>query len=517
MYFKNVIPLLAAAPAVLAKVQFLGVAIAGGDFGCEIDGSCPIGSSQLPLNNDGIAQIKHFVEDDGINLLRLPISWQFLVNNKLGGSLDGANLAKYDQLVRACLDTGAHCMIDIHNFARWDGGIIGQGGPSDDQFVSLWQQLATKYAGEDKVIFELMNEPHDLDVGLWAQTCQKAVTAIREAGATKQTILLPGTNFDSAATLPGTGGGEALLAVTNPDGTTDNLLLDIHKYLDEDNSGTHAKCTTDNADAFTKLAQFLRERGRKGLVSETGASQDSSCLAAFCAQNALINKNSDVFVGLVGWGAGGFDTSYVLSLTPSKQNGRLVDNKLMSQCLIGQWVDSNSPTAANTTTKSSQSSPTLSQSSIFSPSTVSASTTASASATAASTAAFSPVSFSTSTKKPSTTDLPAASAGGADEQRTGTEEWTITLDKTSILPTAAVPSTLTMLLVATGTPTVQPASIALVEASSSSSAAPSASVSQAAPPASTSAPATAGAPSSSSPAALSLLLGCAAALSSLFL
>lgn len=167
-------------------------------------------------------------------------------------------------------------MIDIHNFARWNGGIIGQGGPTDDQFVSLWQQLATKYAGNEKVVFELMNEPHDLDVGVWAQTCQKVVTAIREAGATAQMILLPGTNFDSAATLPDTGGAEQMLGIKNPDGTTDNLLLDIHKYLDEDNSGTHSQCTTDNTDAFTALAAFLRGKGRKGLISETGASKDSS-------------------------------------------------------------------------------------------------------------------------------------------------------------------------------------------------------------------------------------------------
>lgn len=203
-------------------------------------------------------------------------SWQFLVNNQLGGDLDTSNVAKYDQLVQSCLNTGAFCMIDIHNFARWNGQIIGQGGPTDEQFASLWGQLASKYASNDKVIFELMNEPHDLDVKIWAQTCQKAVTAIREAGATSQMILLPGTNFDSAATLVSSGSADALLAITNPDASTDDLLLDIHKYLDEDNSGTHAPCTTNNIDAFTTVAQYLRSKGRQGFISETGASSDAS-------------------------------------------------------------------------------------------------------------------------------------------------------------------------------------------------------------------------------------------------
>lgn len=270
--------------SVAAQVQFLGVAIAGGDFGCEIDGTCPTGSTQLPLGTsggDGPGQMQHWTSlSKPLNLFRLPISWQFLVNNDVSATtLDSTNLAKYDQLVQACLTTGAYCMIDIHNFARFNNAIIGQGGPTDDEFVSLWTQLATKYASEDKMIFEVMNEPHDLDINLWAATCQKVVTAIRGAGATSQMILLPGTNFDSAATLVSSGSAALMMNITNPDGTTDNLLLDIHKYLDEDNSGTHTTCTTNNIDSFTTVAQFLRQAGRKGLISESGASSDSSVCA----------------------------------------------------------------------------------------------------------------------------------------------------------------------------------------------------------------------------------------------
>ncbi|KAI2613336.1 glycoside hydrolase family 5 protein [Hypoxylon sp. NC1633] len=418
MYF-NAFLILAAVPVVLAKVQFLGVAIAGGDFGCQIDGSCPTSSTQLPINNDGVAQMQHFVEADGINVLRLPTSWQFLVNNKLGGNLDSGNLSKYDQLMQACLATGAHCMIDIHNFARWNGGIIGQGGPTDDQFVSLWRQLATKYGNNEKVVFELMNEPHDLDIGVWAATCQKVVTAIREAGATSQMILIPGTNFDSAATLPNSGGAEQLLDIKNPDGTTDGLLLDIHKYLDEDNSGTHAECTTDNTDAFTALAEFLREKERNGFISETGASKDASCFKAFCAQNALINENADVFVGLVGWGAGSFDTSYVLSLTPSKKNGGLVDNQLMSQCLVETWVESNDTRAKDPEPSSSASGSSMG-----------------ASVTSATTI---------NTSETKTTATPGAKASE--------QVITVQIDSaTSILRTASIPSSLTVLLTAAGTP-----------------------------------------------------------------
>lgn len=48
--------------------------------------------------------------------------------------------------------------------ARWNGNIVGQSGGAvtDAQLASLWSQIATKYASQSKVIFGVMNEPHDL-------------------------------------------------------------------------------------------------------------------------------------------------------------------------------------------------------------------------------------------------------------------------------------------------------------------------------------------------------------------
>jgi endoglucanase len=330
-------------------------------------------------------------------------------------------------------------MVDIHNFARWNGGIIGQGGPTDDQFVSLWTQLATKYKNSTKVVFELMNEPHDLDITLWAATCQKVVTAIRNTGATSQMILLPGTNFDSAATLVSSGSAAALMAITNPDGSTTGLLLDVHKYLDEDNSGTHAACTTDNTAAFQTVADFLRQSGRRALVTETGASSDSTCLTAFCAQNAFINANSDVYVGLVAWAAGSFSTSYILSLTPTKSGNSYVDNTLAKQCVIGTWLNSTTTTTGTATT-----------------SVIAATTTAIATGKATTTSSL-PTTLvidtsaaPTVTKSKGTATKSSGSGttttSAAEVQSTGTGEMTVTM-------TGTATESGDTLLVATGSPT----------------------------------------------------------------
>jgi endoglucanase len=161
--------LVAAAPAQVSsrasKVQYAGVNIAGFDFGCTIDGACALSGTNKPYNivsgGTALGQMNHFVRDDSLNAFRLPVGWQFLLNNQLGGTLYAANFAQYDSLVQGCLNSGASlCILDIHNYARWNGGIVGQGGPTNAQLADVWRQLAQKYGSQSKIAFGVMNEPH---------------------------------------------------------------------------------------------------------------------------------------------------------------------------------------------------------------------------------------------------------------------------------------------------------------------------------------------------------------------
>lgn len=87
--------------------------------------------------------MQHFVSADNFNVFRLPVCWQYLVNNQLGGTLDETAFGIYDQLVGGCLGTGAYCVVDIHNYARWGNETVGQSGGTvtNDQLASVWYQL----------------------------------------------------------------------------------------------------------------------------------------------------------------------------------------------------------------------------------------------------------------------------------------------------------------------------------------------------------------------------------------
>jgi len=316
-------------------VQYAGVNIAGFDFGCDTSGTCT--NKIVNPVSVGTTQMNHFVKDDGLNAFRLPVGWQYIVDS-VGGTLN-SNFQNYDQLVQACINSGAAmCIVDIHNYARYNGAIVGQGGPTNAQFASLWSQIATKYKSNTKVAFGVMNEPHDVDINAWATTVQAAVTAIRQAGATGNKILLPGNDYTSAGAFISNGSGAALIKVTNLDGSTTNLIFDVHKYLDSDNSGTHTSCTTNNVAVFQTLGDWLRTNKRQAILSETGGGpSDSSCLQDVCQELAELNLYSDVYLGWTGWAAGAFDSTYTLTETP---NGNQ-DVPLVKQCIAGQFRKQN--------------------------------------------------------------------------------------------------------------------------------------------------------------------------------
>ncbi|KAK7680569.1 Manganese dependent endoglucanase Eg5A [Cerrena zonata] len=298
-----------AAPAG-ALPQLGGVNTAGYDFSVATDGSF-----KGPPADPPTSQFTHFA-GQGANLFRIP--WQ-LMTPQVGGTIDSTFLQRYDATVQSALSSGPNVfvIIDLHNYARWNGGIISQGGPTNDQFASIWTQLAQKYGSNERVIFGIMNEPHDIpSVSTWVDTVQNTVNAIRAAGATNF-LLLPGSSWSSAEAFP-TEAGPLLVKVTDPLGGTSKLIFDVHKYLDSDNSGTHADCVTDNVQVLQTLVTFLKANGnRQAILSETGGGNTASCESMLLSELSFVKSNYPTLAGFSAWSAGAFDTTYVLTLTPN--------------------------------------------------------------------------------------------------------------------------------------------------------------------------------------------------------
>ncbi|KAL0951442.1 hypothetical protein HGRIS_008131 [Hohenbuehelia grisea] len=302
------------APTGSSVLPFVGgVNMAGYDFSSATDGSFKDTSVDPPVN-----QFSHFAQQ-GVNIFRIPFAWQ-LMTPTVGGPISSTFFQRYDRTVQAALNSNpnAYVILDVHNYARWNGAIISQGGPTNAQYANLWSQVAAKYASNSRIIFGIMNEPHDVpNISAWADSVQAAVNAIRAAGANSQVILLPGSSWASAQAFP-TEAGPYLLKVTDPAGGTSKLIFDVHKYLDSDNSGTHADCSTNNVQVFQTLVNYLKSNGnRQALLSETGGGNTSSCFTALREELAFVKSNFPTLVGFTVWSAGAFDTTYILTVTPN--------------------------------------------------------------------------------------------------------------------------------------------------------------------------------------------------------
>jgi endoglucanase len=98
-------------------------------------------------------------------------------------------------------------------------------------------------------------------MGGWTNTMQTVVNAIRPVGSMDHMILLPGTTFTAVGTFPSQ--SSQLLNVRNPDGSTKNLIFDVHQYLDSDFTGTHPECSRNGVDDLNNLGNWLRSNGRQ--------------------------------------------------------------------------------------------------------------------------------------------------------------------------------------------------------------------------------------------------------------
>ncbi|KAF8866278.1 glycoside hydrolase [Acephala macrosclerotiorum] len=297
-------------PSSAGTVKIAGVNLSGFDWGCSTDLNSPFPFSSSPDTDFATGNVRrqmtHFVNDDGFNVFRLPVAWQWIINNATAASgvLHEGNIELF---VQACLAAGASC-------------IIGQGGPSNATFAQLWGNLAAKYASQPKVIFEIMNEPWSVNITLWAQTVQAAVTTIRTAGASNM-ILFLGTDW--AAVWAFTGGSAAAI-----------LVFDVYQYLDS-GSGTSSTFIIDAISwGFAPLTEWLRCNGRQAFLTGAGGGSMASCVQYMCNVIPFLNANSDVYVGYTRWAAGGMLQPYVLSEASNMlPDGTWVDHLLVSSCM----------------------------------------------------------------------------------------------------------------------------------------------------------------------------------------
>lgn len=319
-----------------ATIYYAGVAESGGEFGAYgTPGTGIPGTFGTDYQFISEAGVNTHVDQNHLNLFRIAFLLERMCPpaTGLGATFDETHFDHFKQAVDYVTVTkGAYAILDPHNYMRYNdpsqqpysGSIIGDTSDADAattaQFAEFWGELASRFKDNEKVIFGLMNEPHDMTTQLVLDNNQAAIDAIRAAGA-DQLIIMPGNSWSGGhAWTEGSDPSSALLNTFKD--PANNTALDIHEYLDVDFSGSHAECVSDAPTNLVALTAWLKENNLKAFITEFGGSDNANC-ATLLTEMLNYMADNEEYIGWTAWAAGPFWGTNSPCCTDSAQLGSL--------------------------------------------------------------------------------------------------------------------------------------------------------------------------------------------------
>ncbi|QRV82648.1 Cellulase (glycosyl hydrolase family 5 protein) [Ceratobasidium sp. AG-Ba] len=302
-----------------AKILYAGVNESGGEFGVWSNTATPgtglpgrFGVDYAFINK---TTVDIFVKNDKVNTFRVAFLLERMcpLSYGLGPKFNETYFAEFKDAIDYITSKGAYAILDPHNYMRYNdpsqqpmtGSVIGDTtdpkAATTAQFQAFWKELAGRFKNNQKVIFGLMNEPHDMATALVLQNDQAAINGIRATGA-KQLILAPGNAWT---------GGHSWTEGTEPSSDymyklvdpAKNTAIEVHEYLDVDFSGSHAECTQPGPSNLAALTAWLKKYKLKALVGEIGGGSNTNCYNMLQETLDYLAAN-DVYIGWTAWAAG---------------------------------------------------------------------------------------------------------------------------------------------------------------------------------------------------------------------
>lgn len=207
-----------------------------------VGGSDGIGTN-FPISAAG----QQYFSSLGMNIVRLVVKWEALQPNLCTGNttFNSTVLAQYQAVINDAESKGMDVLIDNHNFGSYNYSLVSAcGSPPDNgkitsattstYFVNFWGQLATLYASDPKIKFDLANEPAGLSAASLAILYQTTINQIRTNSFNNYIFTEWGPSFAACSDVPANG-GPSFITLTD---TQSKLILECHNYLQSGNIDT---------------------------------------------------------------------------------------------------------------------------------------------------------------------------------------------------------------------------------------------------------------------------------------
>jgi endoglucanase len=289
-----------------AEVSMLGVNLAGGEFGKGR------GVFNREYTYPGAKQFD-YCKAKGLVVVRLPFKWERL-QPVLMQPLDAVELKRLDGVVELARERGIKLLLDVHNYARYDGHVIGTPETPNAAFADFWRRVAEHYKDEAAIFaYGLMNEPHGTG-GRWPAAAQAGIDAIRSVDR-EHTLIVCGDGWSGAHSWKKINDN---LILRDPE---QRLVYEAHQYFDRDHSGSYRQSYDESGahplvgvERLQPFVDWLKEHDARGFIGEFGVPDDDPrWLEALDHFIAAMKANN-----LAGtyWAAGPWWNNYPLSSEP---------------------------------------------------------------------------------------------------------------------------------------------------------------------------------------------------------
>jgi len=329
-------------PAIAAPCKYTGVNISGAEWG-PAQPHDPAAQNFYPSQTQ-----TNYYKGKGMNTLRVPFRWERL-QPTLNFPFNRIEFSHLDASVSYATAKGLYVVLDPHNCARYSKNLIGSKEVPFAAFTDLWTRLAKAYGNNNRVIFGLTNEPHDMPDATLIEGEQAAINAIRATGA-RNLILVPGNNWTGAYSWCGwSTNSKIMLAITDPG---NNFAFEVHQYVDSDSTGTKADITKNDPTigvqrltAFTNWCKTNHRRGFLGEFAVANSTISGTGIGTATISNMLtyIESNQDVWLGWTWWAGGARWGNYLFTIEPVRTgSGAYTDQPAMG--VLANFLPGPTPT-----------------------------------------------------------------------------------------------------------------------------------------------------------------------------
>ena len=290
-------------------INLVGINLAGAEFGAD----APLPGTYLKQYiYPGEADFKRYAERN-LKLVRLPFRWE-RIQPRLNGELNRAELGRLLATLDHARKYDMQVILDMHNYYRYYGKMIGSGEVPINAFAETWRRIAQQVANHPAVYgYGLMNEPHTTN-GKWPAAALAAAKSIRSVDS-RRWVIIAGDRWSSAFHWP----SYNTQLVSDPwmRDAKNNLMFEAHLYFDKDYSGYY----TNRSEVYDPMigvvrakpfVEWLSKYRLRGFIGEHGAPDFSP--SAVAATDNLLKYLGQHCIPSTYWAAGPWWNDYALSL-----------------------------------------------------------------------------------------------------------------------------------------------------------------------------------------------------------